>query len=966
MRSILDTCVVREEVRKGDLEDALFAADFGHVLEGRARDVYQDPVRFFRNTHPAKDLCKITKAVFGRLNNPAEPGACLRLSTGFGGGKTHTLIALWHLANNIADPNIGAELLEPSDRPASVRVAGIDGEKLGVPIARMHPDASPRSLWGELAYQLGGKQLLAEFQQFDDIEASPPADLVRKMLDRGEPVLILLDEVVKYMVRFPMGAAKNLLSFIGLLSAEVAARPRTMLVITDPAAQAAYAAAAAELAEELEAAKLLDDELGRRSSDYDPIGQEAARVVARRLFESVDPQAADEAAREFVAAYRRIAESASDALPSDVTTEAYAQRMRECYPFHPRLVETAQDRLGALPAFNKSRGTLRLFARILRQLLEDQADIPLITAGDVPVEAGRIQADLLQRLNRDQFSAAVRSDCVTHASALDAEYQTDYHQRVARALLIESLPMNANAAMDRREIALATLRPDAAGHEPGEALDRLLSVAWYLYADSTGRRFQFRVEPNVNKRIVEVADEIPEDDARASVLTRVQRHYGGATFKLSAFPASPRAVPESAELKLALCDSEELAEAVCAFTDNADPDRPERRAFRNAILALAPTKQSLEEAVRVARRLMAAERIEEEAKRAEPRDKPTLQQLDKYLPSLRKQAQVRACRAFTRVFLQDRQPLTLDESYLVPEDGALGDVKGQQSLMKFLEDKSLIFKVNESIGLDLLCAELLPGATPSKEHAGAVTASSLHERALSSPRLRLMRRADPVRDAVLKGVRDGRLAVRLANGDCYDKDGCVGGPDGTRHRQVKALTTLTLSHDVLIAPMDAPCIAAWFATNDAPPPVPPPSQIPFGATADDWDTALEYASKRRLLKLTLRAQDPAAARTLLTLAQPFGARAMRLTVTAQGELKDGGDALLQISGARPSSAVKPLDTAAMFRRALSDENANYEAEMVLDFGEGGADQAAARLEQARQKAGDAVSPLAEFSEEASE
>ncbi len=98
MRPVLQTCTPRDEVLKGDLEDALFAADFGFVIEGRARSVYQDPATSFRNTHPASELAKVMQAVFGRLNNPSEPGAVLRLCTGFGGGKTHTLIAMWHLA----------------------------------------------------------------------------------------------------------------------------------------------------------------------------------------------------------------------------------------------------------------------------------------------------------------------------------------------------------------------------------------------------------------------------------------------------------------------------------------------------------------------------------------------------------------------------------------------------------------------------------------------------------------------------------------------------------------------------------------------------------------------------------------------------------------------------------------------------------------------------------------------------
>ena len=103
MRPIRETCALRSEVLKGDLQDALFAADFGHVIEGRAAEVYQKPTEFFRNTHPAAPLKKVITTIFERLADPNEAGGVIRLSTGFGGGKTHTLIALWHLAEHIVN-----------------------------------------------------------------------------------------------------------------------------------------------------------------------------------------------------------------------------------------------------------------------------------------------------------------------------------------------------------------------------------------------------------------------------------------------------------------------------------------------------------------------------------------------------------------------------------------------------------------------------------------------------------------------------------------------------------------------------------------------------------------------------------------------------------------------------------------------------------------------------------------------
>lgn len=135
---ILNGCKPRKEVLKGDLDDAIFAADFGDLIAGKAPKVYGDPKTFFQNTHPAKQLCKVIEAVFDRLADPKEGGAVIRLSTGFGGGKTHTLMALWHLAKNIVDPAMGTDLLPAAGRPKKVTTIAIDAGKAGVPIFSTH------------------------------------------------------------------------------------------------------------------------------------------------------------------------------------------------------------------------------------------------------------------------------------------------------------------------------------------------------------------------------------------------------------------------------------------------------------------------------------------------------------------------------------------------------------------------------------------------------------------------------------------------------------------------------------------------------------------------------------------------------------------------------------------------------------------------------------------------------------
>src|SRR5262245_16692769 len=121
---VLKSCKPRKEVLEGDLEDAIFAADFGDLIADDARTplVYRDAPTFFANTHPATDLKRIVEHVFVRLAKKEEGGAVIRLSTGFGGGKTHTLMTLWHLARNVGNATLGTELLPAAGRPKAVTV----------------------------------------------------------------------------------------------------------------------------------------------------------------------------------------------------------------------------------------------------------------------------------------------------------------------------------------------------------------------------------------------------------------------------------------------------------------------------------------------------------------------------------------------------------------------------------------------------------------------------------------------------------------------------------------------------------------------------------------------------------------------------------------------------------------------------------------------------------------------------
>ena len=996
---VIQSCRPRADVLTGQLQDAIFAADFGHVVEGRAPAVYQDPAEFFRNTYPAKNLCDVVRRIFEPLSKPdADSGQALRLCTGFGGGKTHTLIALWHLGRNIADASLGTEILPAGGRPRAITVAGFDGDKAGTTVCFRHPELITHSLWGELAYQLGGPEGYSAMVDVDDPEKAPDAVQLRSIFPQDTPVLILLDELVKYLPKLSDRGRDVFLAFMSQLVSEVQQRPRTVLVIADPGAQGAFELPVDDKVKS--AFSKLDDELDRKTSHFDPIGPESAGVITRRLFEAVDRLAAESAANTYRALYDRVRTEHPDVLPENAIAEA--ERIKTTYPFHPRLLQTARDRLGAIQDFQRSRGTLRLFARIIRDIWTRQQDLELINEGDVNWSDAQLQADLLDRLGREPFKAAVSSDVEGHAARLDEQFSTDVHRRVASALLLESLQLEPTAAMTASELTLATLRPSDAGPEPAEALDRLLAVCWHTYPDDAGKRFQFRYQPNVNAQIEERAEQVPLEDAIQECRMRVQQYFSGGAFKLWAFPAAPSAVRDTADLKLVLAESEDAAKRICEYEDDRDPASPTPRGFRNAIVAVAPKPDLLQDAAHIARRLRAAEAILKE----NPKNRMVREQLegpDGILEKLRRRARIAAARSWCRVVLPGRQPQTLEEKYLVPENDPLSPISGQQRLMPFLLNNDLIYGPSDVLDVDLLLDELLKGGTPSVEHPGAVTARSVHERALRSPKLRLLPDESPVRRSILKAVEEGRLLVRLPDGSVYDREGCVRGPEGGRvRRRGERLPSLPLEKDVLLAPPDAECVAGWIATDEGRPgsfslqeaarikhtnPEQLSQAIGRGLlnaeerdgeprvlndesfaiwwpeeasnTACSWEQAISLAAQRPLRRLTLTADNPQSAQSLIAVAQPLSARQLQLNVTTGGELKDGGEVLFLAEGLRPGHTLRPLEKAAELHRALKD-GGHFHAELTLDFGGDGRTGAAAQLERAAGTAPEDVQVEAEF------
>ncbi|WP_287359318.1 DUF499 domain-containing protein [Mesorhizobium sp.] len=928
----------RSDVLHGELDDAIFAASFGKLIRDEGPDIYRNPDRFFQNTHPTAALSRLCRDVFDRHASPTEAGAVLRLSTGFGGGKTHALMTLWHLAQNIGDPTMGIDLLAPAGRPKSVRVVGIDAEGAGYPIFARHGDQEARSLAAELAFQFGGASALNAFGPANSAAASPDAATVEAMLP-NEPILILLDELVLYMAKLTTQEVGNLVGFLRTLMTAVATRKQAVLVITDPKDQPADSENAAKL-EHL--ARVIEQQTGRQATVIEPIGDETAQVIIRRLFDSVDPAAAAKTSADYHALYQRVAEEHSDLIPEEALTPKYAARIRTCYPLHPRLLKTAEERLRVLPDYNLSRGTLRLFARVIRSIWDDSARDPdIITAGEINWSSQPIQADLLERLDREKFRAAVAADVVGHAGELDnAEWGS--HRRVASALLLESLPLEGNSGLGPAEMTLAVLRTDEAGVEPAEALDRLSGSCWHLYPMSgSANAWQFRYEPNILKQIEERMGQVARADALDRLKTDVQKSFQGAFARLLPWPPNAKAVPERAELQLALCESEETAKSVVSYSDDT-PGAQNVRTYRNAIVAVAPDVAGLEKAIQRIQRLKAAEDIEAETPATEA-GKLARELLKKQKPELIKAARLEAARAFNRLAIADGSILTIDERFIAPPDTSpLQLPSGQDAVRAFLDDRKLIYGAQDSLHQDYFIERVFSGAVPVGNSPDARTTASLQKRFLGAQGLKLVGDPSVIRASILRAVTEGKLVVHQEDGSAFDNEGAVYTSNNVRQRDKgRKLTTLPMDEVTLVAEAGGAIAAGWLKTSesgfgepksDYQLPMPPPPPKGSGpATTTDMVVAGQFADKRRLLSLRISCLSAADAQKALGAAAPLGASTTIIEAELAGELKDGGKLSFSVADTKVSAAIKPLTMVQTLGNALAP-GSSIRVTVVLGFG----------------------------------
>ena len=570
-----------DEITQGRFAAAEFAADLHTVAIGENSNVeYSDPAAFFERTYLTEGLTDLLGRALRRVSGHPGASPVVNLQTNFGGGKTHSMLALFHLFSGKSTRDFPQAIQDIIER-SGVRSQDFDGLKVRR-VAIVGTSLSPASgsrkddgthvntIWGELAWQLGGREAY-DMVAADDVAGTSPGDGMRRLLERYGPAIILIDEWVAYARQLvgrelPAGDFETQFSFAQTLAEAAAAVDGCMLLVSIPASDAAETENGGNDLEvggnngRLALQRLLNV-IGRVADQWRPSTKnESFEIVRRRIFQ--DPSPANNGAIAAIAkAYVRFYQENPGLFPKEVATSDYEQRIRDSYPLHPELLDRLYDDWSSLDRFQRTRGVLNLVSDIVHELWRSNDHAALIQPGNVMASEARINPDLTQYLP-DSWKPVIDSDIDGPESipaVIDRERpnlgQRLVTQRLARTVFFGSAPRSGAKlkGVDRKNIWLGAAVPgDALGNFP-TAIEQLSQRSIHFYEENS--QYWFGTQASVQKTANEYAEQLRNDPETvlAEVTRRLQREFSsqrGDFARVHVAPETGADVPDTMETRL--------------------------------------------------------------------------------------------------------------------------------------------------------------------------------------------------------------------------------------------------------------------------------------------------------------------------------------------------------------------------------------------------------------------------------
>ncbi|MFI5628103.1 ATP-binding protein [Streptomyces sp. NPDC051664] len=510
-----------DDIADGSFEEARFAADLGLVAKGDGPADYLDPVLFTEKTYLTENLRVALVEIGSRLSGDPAANAVYRMQTEFGGGKTHTLLAAYHLfgsARSVADTRLARELAKSITGGAvpQARVVVLDGSALTADCNPKDNGTPAHTLLGHLAYKLGGAQAYEAVRAQDEARRGTSTTQLVNLLREHSPCLILMDETLEYLAKTLTSDADKgsltttTLTIIKELNTAVANVPGACLVATLTASHLEdFASVNSE-----DLLERLSKIFGRTEATITPVeGDDIFPVLHTRLFKTLGSVAERRRVADAYGTY--YSEQFGDALPSIYREPDYRDRIEAAYPFHPELIDILTNRWGSLSGFQRTRGALRILSHTIKALYREGHASPLIHAGDLPLYDPGVRAEVL-RFAGESYKAALNADIIRPNSRARQEDKRRGGEiaalrattGLATTAFVSSFSAERVLGASDAQMIVGVGRPGLSRGQLEDVRDTVKNIAFYMRYE--GGRYRFTTEPNLNKVIVERESAIAE------------------------------------------------------------------------------------------------------------------------------------------------------------------------------------------------------------------------------------------------------------------------------------------------------------------------------------------------------------------------------------------------------------------------------------------------------------------------
>ena len=628
------------DVAQGRYKNAEFAADLAQVARGDGAYEYRDPVEFFARTYVTEGMAGLLEQALRRVSGKdGEP--VIQLKTAFGGGKTHSMLALYHLMRGRVSidkiPNVKPVLERAgvSSLPKA-NVAVLVGTALD-PTKSKRPNNMPgitiNTLWGEMAAQLAesaGKPNIYDYvKEADKKGVSPGSEALKNLFDAAAPCLILMDEIVAYARKIygadglPAGTFENFMSFIQEVTEAARASKNSLVVASIPESDIEIGGEAGKIALET-----IEHTFGRMESIWKPVAaNEGYEVVRRRLFlDCKNPEGRDAVCAEFSQMY---SENQND-FPLEAKELEYKERMTSCYPIHPEVFDRLYKDWSTLEKFQRTRGVLRLMASVIYELWMGNDASLMIMPSSIPLNVPTVRDELTRHLPENWNSIVDKEvdgkESIPYRKDSPGSHFSRYMaaRRVARTIMLGSAPTGREQivrGIEASRIRLGVIQPGESIPVFNDALNTLRNELSYLYSNPSGDRYWYDNRPTLRKTAEDRATQVPDSDVDYEIESRLRGIRKEQPFAgIHICPASSLDVPDDQAARLVVLrpiDEYKAANpnnsARTVVADILNNRGNTSRTYRNTLAFIAPDQDLVQSLKQEVRRFLAWKSIKEDS-----------------------------------------------------------------------------------------------------------------------------------------------------------------------------------------------------------------------------------------------------------------------------------------------------------------------------------------------------------------